>query len=110
MASDLAALGLAPTEPAPDAILMAQIERWSDLRRFVLETLQDEPAGRPEVREYLALTATIAETQAITANGAAAKLEAALVVMGARGTGWQSTVWHLPIRAVQDALRFGVAP
>ena len=105
--ADLTDLGLTPATPGPDDILLAQIERWTDLRRFVLEQLGDAPAGCPEVHEYLALTAAVADTRAKTAAGAAAKLEAALVVIGAAGAGWRSTIWHLPIRAVQDAIRVG---
>ena len=103
-AVDLAALGLIPSDPAPDAILMAHLERWSDLRRFVCSKPIGAPEGLPTIREYHALTETVAATRAVTVAGAVAKLEAALVAMGASDKGWRGTVWNLPIHAVQDAL------
>ena len=104
MAVDLTTLGLTPSDPAPDAILMAHLERWSDLRRFVLSRPLNAPEGLPTIREYHALTETVAETRAVTVAGAVAKLEAALISMGASNRGWRGTVWNLPIHAVQDAL------
>ncbi len=104
MASDLTALGLTPSDPAPDAILMAHLKRWSDLRKFVCSNPIGAPGSLPTIREYHALTETVAATRAVTVAGAVAKLEAALVTMGASDKGWRGTIWNLPIHAVQDAL------
>lgn len=109
MAVDLTALGLTPLTPGPDAILLAQIDRWSDLRQFVTADFSRLGEIRKELLEYQALTEKIADTAAVTPAGVTAKLNAALVTMGATtGPTSYGTVWLLPIRAIQDALRVGV--
>lgn len=103
MSPDLASLGLIPQPPAPDAILLAQIERWHDLRAFILDISDGITDKRIQAGEYFSLEKQVVDTPAVTSAGRAAKLRAALASLSCQGG--KRPRRNLSIAAIEDVLR-----
>ena len=109
--ADLAALGLAPNPSASaDADLIRKIELVRQLRIDAQIGLSSPSAtySQGAAADYLGMSRLVADMPASTPEGVMAKLELALTVLGVDQRGWKNTIWHLPIRAIQDVIRVGV--